>query len=126
MRSIWWKNPPRNSFARRETLQGFRIIVDAGNGAGGFFAEQVLQVWALIRRDHSFRTRWAFSNHVPNPDNSEAMKSIQTAVLANQADLGIIFDTDVDRSAVVDQSGEVLNRNNLIAVLAAIVLKSAW
>ena len=38
------------------------------------------------------------------------MKSIQTAVLANQADLGIIFDTDVDRSAVVDQSGEVLNR----------------
>ena len=51
------------------------------------------------------------------------MKSIQTAVLANQADLGIIFDTDVDRSAVVDQSGEVLNRNNLIAVLAAIVLK---
>ena len=25
------------------------------------------------------------------------MKSIQTAVLANQADLGIIFDTDVDR-----------------------------
>lgn len=68
-----------------------------------------------------------FPNHVPNPDNSEAMKSIQTAVLANQADLGIIFDTDVDRSAVVDQSGEVLNRNNLIAVLAAIVLKrSAW
>lgn len=53
------------------------------------------------------------------------MKSIQTAVLANQADLGIIFDTDVDRSAVVDQSGEVLNRNNLIAVLAAIVLKEA-
>ena len=52
------------------------------------------------------------------------MKSIQTAVLANQADLGIIFDTDVDRSAV-DQSGEVLNRNNLIAVLAAIVLKEA-
>ena len=27
------------------------------------------------------------------------MKSIQTAVLANQADLGIIFDTDVDRSS---------------------------
>ena len=33
-------------FIRQEKpLQGFRIIVDAGNGAGGFFAEQVLQVW---------------------------------------------------------------------------------
>ena len=105
-------------------LHGFRIIVDAGNGAGGFFAEQVLQVLGADTTGSQFlEPDGHFPNHVPNPDNSEAMKSIQTAVLANQADLGIIFDTDVDRSAVVDQSGEVLNRNNLIAVLAAIVLK---
>ncbi|MGO2852857.1 MAG: phosphomannomutase/phosphoglucomutase, partial [Tetragenococcus koreensis] len=50
------------------------------------------------------------------------MQSIQKAVLANQADLGVIFDTDVDRSAVVTKSGDVLNRNNLIAVLSRITL----
>ncbi len=90
------------------------------------YAEQVLQVLGADTTGSQFlEPDGHFPNHVPNPDNSEAMKSIQTAVLANQADLGIIFDTDVDRSAVVDQSGEVLNRNNLIAVLAAIVLKEA-
>ena len=70
----------------------------------------------------NFRTRWAFPNHIPNPDNKEAMASIREAVLREQADLGIIFDTDVDRSAVVTKSGEPLNRNNMIAVLSKIIL----
>jgi phosphomannomutase len=52
------------------------------------------------------------------------MASIQEAVLKNKADLGVIFDTDVDRAAVVAKSGQVINRNNLIAVLAQIVLEN--
>ena len=52
------------------------------------------------------------------------MHSIQQAVLENKADLGIIFDTDVDRAAVVDSSGQEINRNKLIALAAAIVLEN--
>ena len=50
------------------------------------------------------------------------MESIRQAVLKQGADLGIIFDTDVDRAALVTKSGQILNRNNLIAVLSQIVL----
>ncbi|EOL45228.1 phosphoglucomutase/phosphomannomutase [Enterococcus caccae] len=104
-------------------LSGFHIIVDAGNGAGGFFAEKVLaKLGAVITGSQFLEPDGMFPNHIPNPDNKEAMTSIQQAVLKNKADLGVIFDTDVDRSAVVDASGEVINRNNLIAVLATIVL----
>ncbi|MGC3443878.1 phosphomannomutase/phosphoglucomutase, partial [Enterococcus faecalis] len=86
-----------------KALQGFRIIGDAGYGAGGFLAEQVLQVLGADTTGSQFlEPDGHFPNHVPKPDKSEALKSIQTAVLANQADLGIIFDTEVDRSAVVD------------------------
>jgi phosphomannomutase len=105
-------------------LAGYHIIVDAGNGAGGFFAESVLsKLGATITGSQFLEPDGMFPNHIPNPDNKEAMASIQQAVLQNKADLGIIFDTDVDRSAVVDASGEVINRNNLIAVLATIVLE---
>lgn len=38
-----------------------------------------------------------FPNHIPNPEDKEAMKAITQAVLNNKAELGIIFDTDVDR-----------------------------
>lgn len=41
------------------------------------------------------------------------------------ADLGIVLDTDVDRSGVVDRNGEAINRNRLIAFLATVVLRSS-
>lgn len=44
-------------------------------------------------------------------------------VLAAKADLGVIFDTDVDRSAVIDGHGVAINRNRLIALLSAVVLR---
>lgn len=39
-----------------------------------------------------------FPNHVPNPEDASAMKSAAQAVKAHGAHLGVIFDTDVDRS----------------------------
>ena len=106
-----------------QPLAGMKIIVDAGNGAGGFFASQVLEVLGADTSGSQFlEPDGTFPNHIPNPDNKEAMASIQAAVLENQADLGIIFDTDVDRAAVVTSKGEILNRNNLIAILSQIVL----
>ncbi|MTD41940.1 phosphomannomutase/phosphoglucomutase [Erwinia sp. CPCC 100877] len=116
----------RRGIGAEETkpLAGYHIIVDAGNGAGGFFVEKVLdKLGATTTGSQFLEPDGMFPNHIPNPDNKEAMASIQQAVLQNKADLGIIFDTDVDRSAVVDASGEVINRNNLIAVLAMIVLE---
>ncbi|MGX6980137.1 phosphomannomutase/phosphoglucomutase [Vagococcus elongatus] len=105
-------------------LKDFHIIVDAGNGAGGFFAEKVLGALGAKTEGSQFLTPdGTFPNHMPNPDNKEAMASIQQAVLANGADLGVIFDTDVDRAAVVTKDGSALNRNNLIAALAQIVLR---
>ncbi len=111
--------------AERNPLRDFHIVLDAGNGAGGFFAEKVLQPLGANTTGSQFlEPDGHFPNHMPNPDNKEAMESIQKAVLSNQADLGVIFDTDVDRAAVVDKSGQVINRNNLIAVLAQIVLEN--
>lgn len=106
-----------------QPLAGMHIIVDAGNGAGGFFPELVLEPLGADTTGSQFLDPDGhFPNHIPNPDNKEAMASIRQAVLDTGADLGVIFDTDVDRSAVVDKNGNVLNRNNLIAVLATIVL----
>lgn len=105
-------------------LQGLKIIVDAGNGAGGFFAEKVLQPLGADTTGSQFlEPDGAFPNHIPNPEDKEAMDSIRRAVLANKADLGIIFDTDVDRAGAVDKNGKEINRNRIIALMASIVLE---
>ncbi len=105
-------------------LQGLKIIVDAGNGAGGFFASKVLdQLGADTKGSQFLDPDGHFPNHVPNPEDKDAMQSICDAVVKEKADLGVIFDTDVDRSAIVDAQGNPVNRNALIAMISAVILK---
>lgn len=105
-------------------LDGFKIVVDAGNGAGGFYAEDVLKPLGADTEGSQFLDPdGMFPNHIPNPENEEAMASICKAVLDSKADLGVIFDTDVDRGGAVDSSGNEINRNKLVAVAAAIALE---
>ncbi len=105
-------------------LAGLKIIVDAGNGAGGFFAGKVLEpLGADISGSQYLNPDGRFPNHVPNPEDAEAMASICDAVTREQADLGIIFDTDVDRAAIVDAEGNAINRNDLIALISSVILE---
>lgn len=105
-------------------LKGFKIVVDAGNGAGGFYAEKVLAPLGTDTTGSCFlEPDGMFPNHIPNPENEEAMASISRAVLDAGADMGVIFDTDVDRGGAVDSKGNEINRNRLVAMAAAIALE---
>ncbi|WP_081972788.1 phosphomannomutase/phosphoglucomutase [Leptolyngbya sp. KIOST-1] len=107
-----------------QPLRGLKIIVDAGNGAGGFFASQVLEPLGANTSGSQFLDPdGTFPNHVPNPEDAVAIASICQAVVNQGADFGLIFDTDVDRGAAVDTDGRELNRNRLIALISAIVLQ---
>lgn len=111
--------------AEEQPLSGVHFVVDGSNGAGGFFATQVLEpLGADIGGSIYLEPDGTFPNHVPNPEDEKAMECIRQATLKNQADLGIIFDTDVDRAATVFPSGKEINRNALIALMGAIVAKS--
>lgn len=112
-----------NSSNYNQPLSGMNIIVDAGNGSGGFFADKVLKVLGANTSGSQFLDPdGKFPNHIPNPEDKVAMQSITDATIKNNADLGIIFDTDVDRAAVVDKFGNAINRNRLIALMSVIAL----
>jgi len=114
----------RKATGEEKPLEGFRIVVDAGNGAGGFYADKVLKVLgANTDGSRYLDPDGSFPNHIPNPEDKEAMESIMEAVRETGADLGIIFDTDVDRAGAVLSDGSELNRNRIIAMLAAILLR---
>lgn len=102
-------------------LEGFRIAVDAGNGAGGFFARDVLEPLGADTSASVFlEPDGSFPNHIPNPEDKAAIASIRRAVLEGGCDLGILFDTDVDRAGAMDRDGQELCRNRLIALLGVI------
>ena len=96
---------------------GMKIIVDAGNGSGGFFADKILApLGADVNGSQFLEPDGMFPNHIPNPEDKIAMASLKKAVLDKRADLGLIFDTDVDRAGAVFSDGEEISRNALIAL----------
>ena len=102
-------------------LSGYHIVVDAGNGVGGFYATDVLApLGADISGSRFLEPDGMFPNHIPNPEDKTAMQSICEAVTGSGADFGVIFDTDVDRAGCVDSEGNEINRNRLIALAAVI------
>ena len=107
-----------------QPLKGLHIVVDAGNGAGGFYATDVLApLGADISGSQFLEPDGHFPNHIPNPEDTKAMDSICQAIKENHADLGIIFDTDVDRSSAVDHEGNPISRNAIVALAAILANK---
>ena len=107
----------------QKPLLGLHVVVDAGNGAGGFYAGMLEELGAWIEGSQFLEPDGRFPNHVPNPESKVAMDSISSAVLGVQADIGVIFDADCDRAAIVDEKGKPINRNRLIALISAILLE---
>ncbi len=106
-------------------LDGFKIAVDAGNGVGGFYATKVLEpLGADVSASQFLEPDGMFPNHIPNPENKVAMEFIRKATVENNCDLGVIFDTDVDRASCVDEKGEEINRNAIVALASVIALEN--
>lgn len=98
--------------------------MNAGNGSGGFFTWNVLdKLGADTFGSINLEPDGMFPNHIPNPEDPIAMSLTRAAVFEHGAHLGVVFDTDVDRSGVVDNNGNAINGDRLIALMSAIVLR---
>ncbi len=116
-------NVVRTGTGKSAPLFGKRVIVDGSNGVGGFFVRKVLQqLGAITDGSINIEPDGNFPAHAPNPEDPTAIQALKDAVLASHAELGIIFDTDVDRAAIVDCDGTQINRDSLVALTAATIL----
>jgi phosphomannomutase len=101
------------------------VVVDAGNGMGGFTVPAVLGEAAglpplpLTVDAMYFELDGSFPNHEANPIDSENMRDLQARVLELGADLGLAFDGDADRCFVVDERGEIVSPSTLTALIAS-------
>ncbi len=110
--------------AGEKPLSGLKIVVDAGNGAGGFYAKKILEpLGADVSASQFLEPDGHFPNHQPNPENKEAMEAVSKRVVESGADFGLIFDTDVDRSSAVDKNGKEISRNAIVAMAAALIAR---
>ena len=106
-------------------IRRLRVVVDAGNGMGGFTVPAVLGDGAglpALPLDIDalyFELDGSFPNHEANPIDAENMRDLQARVRETGADLGLAFDGDADRCFVVDERGEIVDPSTLTALIAS-------
>jgi phosphoglucosamine mutase len=96
-------------------LSGQRIVVDCADGAASLAAPQALQqAGADVTAIHNRPDGW----NINDGCGSTHLEQLQSAVVAYGADAGFAFDGDADRCLAVDASGQVVDGDQILAVLA--------
>ena len=106
-----------------ENSRRLKVVIDTGNGMGGFtvpavLGDDILSALPLDIVPMYFELDGTFPNHEANPIEPENLRDLQKCVIEVGADIGLAFDGDADRCFVVDEMGEIVNPSTLTALIA--------
>jgi len=105
----------KRTLPRNLSLEGLRIIIDAANGAAYKVAEEALwelgaEVFAIGVSPNGF--------NINQDVGSTAPEALAKKVREMRADIGIALDGDADRVLIIDEKGQEVNGDQLMAVVA--------
>ncbi len=104
-------------------IRPLKVVVDAGNGMGGYtvpavLGDAVLPALPLTIVPMYFELDGSFPNHEANPLEPKNIVDLQQRVVDESADLGVAFDGDADRCFVVDAEGKPVPPSAITALVA--------
>lgn len=105
----------KGSFPKGQTLKGLKIVVDCAHGAAYRVAPQVL--WELEAEVIPMNVN-PDGRNINDECGATRPQGLQQAVMDHQADLGIALDGDADRVILVDEQAQVIDGDQLLAVMA--------
>ena len=106
-------------------IRPLKVVVDAGNGMGGYTVPAVLGGLPLDVVPLYFELDGNFPNHEANPLDPDNLVDLQKRVVLEGADLGLAFDGDADRCFAVDERGEPVSPSAITALVAVRELAKA-
>ncbi len=105
----------KRTFPRHRSLDGLRVVVDCANGAAYRVAPDVL--WELGAEVVEIGVSPDGTN-INSDCGSTSLDAIRAKVREVRADVGIALDGDADRVIIIDEKGEVVDGDQLLAVIA--------
>jgi phosphoglucosamine mutase len=105
----------KNTFPRELTLDGLKVVVDAANGAAYRVAPEVL---AELGATVSCIGCEPDGENINHECGATAPGALQRAVIEQRAHVGVALDGDADRCLLVDECGEVVDGDALLAIAA--------
>jgi phosphoglucosamine mutase len=105
----------KNTFPRELTLDGLRIVVDAANGAAYRVAPEVLSELGAYVTCIGCEPD---GENINRDCGATAPAALQRAVVEQRAHVGVALDGDADRCVLVDECGELVDGDALLAIAA--------
>lgn len=93
-----------------------KVVVDAGNGAAGLFAPDLMRALGAEVIPLYCESDPSFPNHHPDPVRPANLRDLVAAVRSSRADVGLAYDGDADRIGVVDDEGAMIWGDVLMAL----------
>ena len=109
--------------SRIELRRPLKVVVDAGNGTTSEIGPRLLRELGAEVVPLYCEVDGSFPNHLPDPTIPEYLEDLRREVLRTGADLGIGWDGDGDRIGVLDEGGEIIWGDRLLAIYAKDVLE---
>jgi phosphoglucosamine mutase len=106
----------KNTFPKGKTLDGLKIVVDCANGAAYGVSRNIL--WELGAEVIALSVKPDGFNINENCGSTHPQNLVEN-VLKEQADIGIALDGDADRLLIVDNLGNIIEGDQIIAAIAA-------
>jgi len=106
-----------------EKIKPLKVVVDAGNGVGGFIFEKVIKGLPIKMIPLYCDIDGNFPNHQPSPIEEKNLIDLKKKVTVEKADLGIAFDGDGDRIFLVDEKGQSISATITGAMIIKKMLK---
>lgn len=103
--------------------KSFKIVIDAGNGTAGPIAPEVYEALGCDIISLYCEPDGNFPNHLPDPTVLKYIKDLRERVVSEKADLGLGYDGDADRVGVIDEKGQVVFADQILALLTRDVLE---
>ncbi|MBA3859951.1 MAG: phosphomannomutase/phosphoglucomutase [Cyanobacteria bacterium PR.3.49] len=117
-----------------EMLKGFlhqpkrriRLGVDVGNGAAGHEVHMLSELLASTVEIHSIFTApdGSFPNRSSNPLDEGALDHLRRLVFEKSLDFGVALDGDADRCIVIDEQGQLVEPDFVLALIAVHLINS--
>src|SRR3989344_8932666 len=113
----------RDVLKRVTIRKKFTVVVDGGAGTIGVFVPAILKAIGCRVIGLNLKPDGKFPVGTPDPTATDMMGRVRHAVLKNRADVGIAFDGDGDRIGLVDERGNILWNDVLVAIFAKEILE---
>lgn len=104
-------------------IRPLKVVVDAGNGMAGHTVHAIFDPLPVHLVGLYLDLDGSFPNHPPNPLVPENLRDAKERVVAEGADMGLVFDGDADRCFLIDERGEVVAPSIITALIAESLLR---